>query len=36
MEQAGKKINIINKIIMVDNNILSSISRQIFDAGKEK
>ena len=29
-------MNIIKKIIMVDNSILSSISGQIFNAGKEK
>ena len=36
MNDLRKKMNIINKIIMVDNNILSSISGQIFNAGKEK
>ena len=35
MNDLRKKMNIINKIIMVDNNILSSISGQIFDAAAE-
>lgn len=34
MEYARKEMNIINKIIMVDNNILSSISAQIFNAAE--
>ena len=34
MNDLRKKMNIINKIIMVDNNILSSISRQIFNAAE--
>ena len=34
MEYARKKMNIINKIIMVDNNILSSISGQNFNAAE--
>lgn len=33
MNDLRRKMDIINKINMVDNNILSSISTQIFNAG---
>ena len=35
MNDMRKKMNIIKKIIMVGNNILSSISGQIFNAAAE-